>query len=72
MGKIFDTILSPLVFSRYPVSILAVLLYGLAFSSVLFSDSLPKVNSSKDFDQALADLAKVREKSWGCHGRSLN
>lgn len=65
MGKIVDTILSPLAFNRYPVSILAVILYGLVFSSVFISDSLPKVNYSKDFDQAITDLAKVREKSWG-------
>jgi hypothetical protein len=62
MGKIVDAILSPLVFSRYPVSILAILLYGLVFSSVLFSDSLPRVNYSEDFDQAVTDLTKVREK----------
>lgn len=63
MGKIIDAILSPLTFSRYPVSILVALLYGIVFSSVLFSDSLPKVNYSKDFDQALTDLTKVCE-SW--------
>jgi len=60
MGKIADAILSPLVFNRYPVSILAALLYGLVFSSVLFSDSLPRVKYSKDFDQAVTDLTKVR------------
>ena len=64
MGKIVDTILSPLVFTRYPVSILVALLYGLVFSSVLLSDSLPKVNNSKEFNQAVADLRKVREKSF--------
>ena len=61
MGKLIDAIFSPLVFSRYPVSILLALLYGLVFSSVLFSDSLPRVKYSKDFDQALTDLTKVRE-----------
>ena len=60
MGKISDAILSPLVFNRYPVSILAALLYGLVFASVLFSDSLPRVKPSKDFDQAVTDLTKVR------------
>jgi len=60
MGKIADVILSPLVFNRYPVSILAALLYGLVFASVLFSDSLPRVKYSKDFDQAVTDLTKVR------------
>src|SRR5882762_8065510 len=58
MGKIIDAIFSPLVFGRYPLSILVVLLYGLVFSSVLFSDSLPRVNYSKGFDQALTDLTK--------------
>ena len=60
MAKIANMILSPLVFNRYPVSILIALLYGLVFASVLFSDSLPKVNYSKDFDQAVTDLTKVR------------
>ena len=61
MGKIVDAILSPLVFNRYPVSILVALLYGLVFASVLFSDSLPRVKDSKDFDQAVTDLTKVRK-----------
>ena len=61
MGRVLDAILSPLVFNRYPVSILAALLYGLVFTSVLFSDSLPRVKQSKDFDQAITDLTKVRE-----------
>ena len=63
MGKIVDAILSPLVFNRYPVSILVALLYGLVFSSVLFSDSLPRVKDSKDFDQAVTDLTKVRKEA---------
>lgn len=65
MGKIVDAILSPLVFNRYPVSILAALLYGLVFASVLFSDSLPRVKYSKDFDQAVTDLTKVRKEVVG-------
>ena len=60
MAKIADVILSPLVFNRYPVSILVALLYGLVFASVLFSDSLPRVNYSEGFDQAVTDLTKVR------------
>jgi hypothetical protein len=64
MGKIVDAILSPLVFNRHPVSFLVALLYGLVFASVFFSDSLPRVKYSKDFDQAVTDLTKVREKSW--------
>ena len=60
MAKIASMILSPLVFNRYPVSILVALLYGLVFASVLFSDSLPKVDYSKNFDQAVTDLTKVR------------
>jgi len=60
MGKIADAILSPLVFNRYPVSILVALLYGLVFASVLVSDSLPRVKYTKDFDQAVTDLTKVR------------
>jgi len=60
MGRIVDAVLSPLVFNRYPVSILAALLYGLVFASVLFSDSLPRVKYSKDFDRAVTDLTRVR------------
>lgn len=65
MGKIVDAILSPLVFNRYPVSILVALLYGLVFASVLFSDSLPRVDYSEDFDQAVTDLTKVRRQVVG-------
>ena len=59
MGKTVDAILSPLVFNRYPVSILVALLYGLVLASALFSDSLPRVKPSEDFDQAVTDLTKV-------------
>ena len=65
MGKIVDAVLSPLVFNRYPVSILAALLYGLVFASVLFSDSLPRVKDSKGFDQAVTDLTTVRKEAVG-------
>ena len=65
MGRIVDAILSPLVFNRYPVSILVALLYGLVFASVLFSDSLPRVNYTKDFDQAITDLTQVRREVAG-------
>lgn len=61
MGRIAGAILSPLVFNRYPVSILTALLYGLVLVSVLFSDSLPRVKDSKYFDQAVTDLTKVRK-----------
>lgn len=66
MGKMADAVLSPLVFNRYPVSILAALLYGLVFASVLFSDSLPRVKYSEEFDQAVTDLTKVRQRVVGC------
>jgi hypothetical protein len=54
-----SALLSPFHFTRFPVTILAGVLYALAFASYLYSDHLPQVIQTKAFERALTDLANA-------------
>jgi hypothetical protein len=54
-----SNLLSPFYFTRFPATILAIIFYAFVFESVLYSNSLPPVEQSVDFDRALTDLSNV-------------
>lgn len=54
-----STLFAPFYFTRVPATVLAVIFYALLFGSSFYTNYLPKVKQTADFERALSDLSNA-------------